>query len=31
VTPSAMLVMNPSNNPDTNTEAVFSLRSRAHF
>ena len=31
VTPSAMLVMNPSNNPDTNTEGVFSLRARAHF
>ena len=31
VTPSAMLVMNPSSNPDTNTEGVFSLRARAHF
>jgi hypothetical protein len=31
VTPAAMLVMNPSSNPDTNTEAVFSLRARAHY
>ena len=31
VTPAAMLVMNPSSNPDTNTEAVFSLRARGHY
>jgi len=31
VTPSAMLVVNPSKNPDTDTEGVFSLRARAHF
>jgi len=31
VTPDAMLVMNPSMNPDTNTEGVFSLRARALY
>ncbi len=31
VTPAAMLVMNPSKNPDSNTEGVFTLRARAVF
>ncbi len=31
VTPAAMLVMNPSKNPDNNPEGVFSLRGRALF
>ena len=31
VTPAAMLVMNPSNNPDTNVEGVFTLRARGRF
>ena len=31
VTPSAMLVMSPSKNPDTDTEGVFSLRAKAQF
>ncbi len=31
VTPAAMLVMNPSMNPDTNTEGVFTLRARALY
>ena len=31
VSPGAMLVMNPTSNPDTNTEGVFSLRARALY
>lgn len=31
VTPDAMMVINPSNNPDKNVEGVFSLRVRGHF
>ncbi len=31
VTPAAMLVMNSSKNPDSNTEGVFTLRARAVF
>ncbi len=31
VTPAAMLVMNPSKNPDTNREGVFTLRARALY
>jgi len=31
VTPDAMMVINPSNNPDRDVEGVFSLRVRGHF
>ncbi|MGI9570080.1 MAG: carbohydrate porin [Desulfobulbia bacterium] len=31
LTPGAMLIINPSNNPNNNTEGVFNVRLRGHF